>query len=462
MQRCRPSFRNCSLLSLLAGLAVLLQAHGCLAQTVAVTSKFPTTVWKYSFPGTACLDTDYPDVPARPFLVGLFGQSILWFAANASGSYASVGTGVWPDMLASLQRGTARGAGCISWLPAALDRGGVPNSYNNAFWMAAPFVSRTGTDIHALVHNEFHGEWAGNPIWCDQQIPNAIYLPCNYWNIVSALSHDGGQSFQLLRQPSSPGANRPAIALGRPYQKPEPPASRPVNLPQGLVAQSNVLQIGLYYYVLAQQLPYMPPGSQPPATDVCLYRAAVPIPPAADVVWKGWGGKGYTVAVPSSYPAGEPQPLCQPTLGAPFRFSWSYNVFLNQLVIVGQDQLAAMAQKGISTEGCPVAPQVTSPDSAFVYMTANLNEAGELVPRTAEKCLLQITSMASWQNDKSLTGQAYPSLLDPASPRLVRDDRNFQYSGVLPFLYYTQLNPIGTEPGFDRDLVRLPLFVTSR
>jgi hypothetical protein len=49
------------------------------------------------------------------------------------------------------------------------------------------------------------------------------------------------------------------------------------------------------------------------------------------------------------------------------------------------------------------------------------------------------------------------------SPSLVRGDRNFQYSGVSPWLYFTQLNPVGAgnRNGFDRDVVRLPLLVSQ-
>jgi hypothetical protein len=460
MQRCWSSF--CKRLAILLGLASLLQVQPLVAQQVKVASANATTVWQYSAPGAPCAANDFSDVPARPFLVGQFGQTVLWFAANSAGSYASVGVGSSPDILASLQRGTALGRGCVSWLPLLTDAGSTPTNYNSALWMVVPFAL-DGRNVQALVHNEFHGEWSGNASYCWQQTPNKIYLPCNYWNLVSASASDGGQSFQLSQQPASPGTNVPAIALGQPYASP-PKNPPPTNLPQGMTAQSNILQVGRYYYVLAQQLPFQPAGSPTsPQNGVCLYRAAVPILPSA-LTWQGWGGSSYNVAVTTRYPATGAVPLCQPVLYSAFRFSWSFNTFLNQLIIIGQETNTEMAQRGVSTSGCPYAPKVTAADSAFVYLTASLGPAGELVlPNRPESCLLQINSIGNWINNNSTTGQAYPSLLDPMSPSLVRGDRNFQYSGVSPWLYFTQLNPVGAgnRNGFDRDVVRLPLLVSQ-
>jgi hypothetical protein len=96
-------------------------------------------------------------------------------------------------------------------------------------------------------------------------------------------------------------------------------------------------------------------------------------------------------------------------------------------------------------------------------MTATLDAAGHFSPQTPETCLLQINSMANWQGNPSVTGQAYPSLLDPMSPELSPGDLNFMYSGKKPYLYFTQLNPVGANNpnGHVRDLVRLPLTVTA-
>jgi len=442
------------LFSFLLSVAALAHAAPAPAQQVWVTSTSPTTVWNYSYPGTACTKEDVPDVPVRPFLVGPLGQTVLWFAGNANSYYASVGMpSSGPDILFEFQRGTSRGPGCVAWLPSTAYPGSTPASYNNGLWMAAPFTPN-GLVIEALVHNEFHGEWTGNFDWCWAQ-HTGIYLLCDYWNIVSALSTDGGLTFLLRQQSGAPGTNVPAIALGQPYELLPPPPTGAGTVPQGMTAQSNILQVGHYYYVLAQQLS----SSMPWQDGVCIYRAAVPIMPGAPLTWKGWDGNSYSIAVPTSYPATDPLPLCTPVLSNAFRFSWSFNTVLNQLIIIGQDLL----QNVTGVEGCPYAPNVSPSvaDSAFVYTTATLDMAGKLTVTPGENCLLQITSSTNWHANDLPAGQAYPSLLDPASPQLMRGDRNFQYSGVQPYLYFTQFNPKTNENGgYDRDVLRLPLLVT--
>jgi hypothetical protein len=59
-----------------------------------------------------------------------------------------------------------------------------------------------------------------------------------------------------------------------------------------------------------------------------------------------------------------------------------------------------------------------------------------------ELCLLQINSMNA---SPSLTRHAYPSLLDPTSPQLLPGHLNFQTTGHLPYLDFTQMNPVGSD-----------------
>src|SRR5258708_27124311 len=114
--------------------------------------------------------------------------------------------------------------------------------------MVAP-ITTDGTNIQALVHNEFHGEWTGATSLCWLQNPqSSIFLPCNYWNMVSASSSNGGLGFfQLLQRPA--GTNLPAVALRPPYQGPSG-AQTPPLLPPGLTAQSKLPPAGPYHHVL--------------------------------------------------------------------------------------------------------------------------------------------------------------------------------------------------------------------
>ena len=427
------------------------------------------TVWQYNATTQCGAGNDYPDVPARPFLVGdLANPTVLWFAGNSNGNYASIGTG-GVDILATLQRGSLAGPPkCLPWSTPPTYANSTPQSYSTGLWMVAPFTP-DGINVQALVHNEFHGEWVGNNSFCSppKGVP-PIYLPCNYWNMVSASSTDGGQTFQVAKQPGNPGFNSPAIALGAPYQDPTQGTQPNPNFlgPQGMAAQSNILQFGSYYYVLAQQLPYSATGPYSPQGGVCIYRAPVPASPGGALVWTGWGGSTYDVPVPTTYPDPTNNPtLCNAVLGSQFRFSWSISRslqgFVPVVILIGQDTQAGMARSGVALDNCPYAPEVTSgsTDGAFVYALATLDpNTGTLTQFWHETCLLQTNSIAKWQSGTTFTGQAYPSLLDPASPGLGAGDRNFQYSGIGPYLYFTQLNArTGTGPFNNRNLVRMPM-----
>jgi hypothetical protein len=196
---------------------------------------------------------------------------------------------------------------------------------------------------------------------------------------------------------------------------------------------------------------------------VCLYQGTFAPGAPTWPTWLGLGaGNSYSVTVPPSYPSVPPFAYCNPTLPSPFRFSWSINVQPDgptTFILIGQQALPT------ADPSCPFAPGAEgTADEAFVYMVLSFDTLAVLQPAT---CLLQINSMAkwkgSWTSKTPLAGQAYPSLLDPASPGIAPGDLNYQYSGQSPFLYYTRLNPAGpntnNKDGNDRDLVRVPLNV---
>jgi len=416
------------------------------------TGATATMVWSYAGATTQCGGgNDYADVPARPFLVG---GNVLWFAGNSNG-FASVGTG-GVDILATLQRGLQPGTPtCVQWLTGLSPdtpqpyRNAKPNSYSMAYWMVAPFFD--GTIVYALVHNEFHGEWTGNTALCpvQQALP---YMPCNYWNIMSVSSRTSGAAFELNQ---ASGTNVPAIALGNPYLAPLRPSAN--TQPQGMTAQSNIIQEGSYLYVLAQQLqaPGAPNGS---LNGVCLYQAELPISPGGTLTWLGWDGLMFSVAVPPRYPTTD-QPLCKSVLASPFRFSLSFSKALGQYIAIGQDAVANIAP-GRKVD-CPLAPDAPpGADTAFVYMTLPPGwlQNPQMAATTPETCLLLVNPI---QAGTSGYRQAYPSLLDPTSPQLTPGDVNFMYSGASPYLYFTQIYPIGTanQKGYQRDLMRIQLSV---
>jgi hypothetical protein len=200
---------------------------------------------------------------------------------------------------------------------------------------------------------------------------------------------------------------------------------------------------------------------------ICLFRAPLPLTAATN--WQGWAGTGW-MDLPASYPTA-PQPLpCAPiqALSSRFRFSWSYNVSLSppQFILIGLET----SNSHVVTPSCPAANSSVAADSqeAFVYTTVTADLAnGEFTVVMPETCLLRINWFdQSGPNDPTNTGEAYPSLLDPASPTLQPRggvDLNFQYSGSQPYLYAVRLNPYNkkTNPNYyDRDVVRWQLSVS--
>jgi hypothetical protein len=432
----------------------------------------PQVVWSHA--ASACSNTDYSDVPVRPFYGharGQPGRTLYWFASNSTGYLATIGVppADGTDILAKMVRVIDTNGQCATWITSGpyteapiTPANGVPQSYNTGQWMVAPFTP-DGRRVFALVHNEFHGELTAPPhapsIYCT--ITQATPLPgnaCGYWNIVEAVSFNGGRTFAMeTAQPPGSG-NAPAIALPYPYLLPTENGG--VNRPQaGMTAQSNIIQWGRYYYVLVQQLPSAAPAQQPPgqligADGVCIYRTA----DLADrTAWRGWDGSDYTVPVIGAYPANLVDPArytCTPALSRIYRFSWSYNTVLRQFIVLGLDTNFG----GNGTE-------------AFVYTTGRFDERGQFYQTGGEHFLRAINWIDRWSASTTLEGEAYPSLLDPTSPDIEAEaipnrtpgDLNFQYSGAHPYLYFTLLHPIGSPPNHtNRDVVRQPLIVTPQ
>ncbi len=421
---------------------------------IRLAAPTPEIVWRYEYPGSACAPADYADVPVRPFLVNgtLPGTyRVLWFAANSNGYYANETAGADVTPVEITLEHFKRRPGCPRWVRSKPYAGSWPSSYYTGLWMVAPFTE-DGTHVYALVHNEFHGEWTGKTRWCAQQ-EAGIYLPCDYWNIVSAFSTDAGRQFVL--HPLRPGWNQPAIALAEPYR----PNWNTPPIPQGMVAQSNIIEQDGFAYVLAQQITTSPLVPAKDNGGTCLFRAPVPL--AATTVWQGWGGSGNGwIYLPSTYPSAPILPPCAMVLPGVFRFSWSYNPKIKQFVMLG------IASDSSYRTTCPAADSsVDNSDEAFIYMTATADlPAGSFTPVTKQTCLLRINWFDRWgQSWPTKTGAAYPSLLDPASPGLQPGggtDLNFQYSGAHPYLYYTRLNSYHVTRNLnDRDVVRWRLTV---
>ena len=446
----------------------------------------PEVVWSHAT--QACDATDYSDVPARPFLSD-GGRRVFWFASAAPAYYATIGSPAEPgqDILAKVRRVRESGGNCVTWVtPASYDSPlGVPQSYDTGLWMQSVFTP-DGDHVFALVHNEFHGELTAPPgqpsRYCT--ITQAAFLAgnaCSYWNMVGAASIDGGRHFSLYKiggLGTDADYNAPVLASPHPYLLPAENGGNNPGL-SGLVTVSNIIRWGRYYYVLVQQVPSAVPALQPPdgqeigRNGTCIYRTDRLFDRTS---WLGWNGTEYAVPTVTRYPSDISDPAeyaCTPVLNGIYRFSWSYNSVLGQFIVLG-----------IDTKYGP------NRIEAFVYTTVRLAPGGRLIETSGEHLLREINWLDRWSADPSLTGEAYPSLLDPRSPDIARRvhrpipdiarhvlpledddsagrrdddgpaDFSFEYSGARPYVYFTLLHPIGPSHDHNnRDLVRQKLEV---
>ena len=403
----------------------------------------------YDYDIDQCAAQDYADNPVRPFLVGpLVSATVKWFASNAFGYYDSQGVPVGPgvsDILAKIARVRVSGS-CVRWLSSRINGQPAPSdtypveSYYNEVWMVVPYTT-DGQDIYALIHNEYH------------TVPTESTNI--YGNLVGASSSDGANTFNFYQVDAPADSNTPVIVAPYPYNPSEGIG--------GMFAQSNIIKWGAYYYMLVDQ-DLQTIDSSAPQQGVCIYRTN-DLTSTGFRTWVGWNARNgqYDIPLVQSYPTDATDPnlyLCSPVPGLPayYHFSWSYNVVLHKFIIMG------LTAENPNNE-------------AFVYTLGQLNPVtGALTSATNSGVEFQtytiqpIVSAQAWQQG-GVTAQFYPSILDPTSPNLTDSttpnvelgDRNFQYSGAQPYIYYTRFNPINADNphGENRDVVREPLRVES-
>ena len=286
-----------------------------------------------------------------------------------------------------------------------------PADFNDREWIASLYTEN-GRDVWALVHNEYQGHL--HPGMC----PGGGYLPCWYNSVTLARSADAGRSyFQAAASghlvASSSQRYRPGVG------------------PSGVFAPSNIVEGpgDGYLYALFQLIE--PNG----ARGVCLARTREPGDPRS---WRAWDGTAFEDAFVNPYElAGPvPEPACRPIAPAEvseMHESLTYNGYLDRYVLVG------MATTG-------------SPATSGIYYS--LSE--DLLNWTPRRLLLRAPSVNTYRCGGP-DPIAYPSLIDPSSP-----SPTFSTGGRRPYLYYTRFHYRDCARTEDRDLVRVPLEVTTR
>ncbi|WP_119418173.1 hypothetical protein [Desertibaculum subflavum] len=343
----------------------------------------------------ACEQRDVPDTPARAWR-GADGNVSL--VASHAVNRRMVGPSLdrVKQDCAVIYRGSGR------------DR---PEAHDDRSWISATYTL-DGTTIHALLHNEFHGQH--RPTLC----PAANYRACWRNSITAAASGDGGASFRF-----------DGLVAGLPYRF-RGDAGRPT----GIFGTSNIFKHdGRYYvFVWADGLEAQPRGA-------CLLRTER----LGDArSWRAFDGTGFGVrfADPDREDAIDPaRHVCAPV--APQALASTVRSVVWHAASKRWIAIQSMARR-------------TAPDAVptvGIWWTSSADLLRWSAPR-----LLWATPLLTHLDCGRTEAVYYPALLDPGS-----DSRNFETVGDRAWLYVTRLNLEGCRITWNRDLVRLPVRIAA-
>ena len=282
------------------------------------------------------------------------------------------------------------------------------STYNNREWLSSPWTP-DGTNVYALVHNEYQGQ--------------SFLSGCNYqyacwWNsITSAVSTDGGATFSN----TSPGH----LVAALPYQMTK-------DGPHGYFTPSQIVRSGDgWFYALFRA---NPKGAQQYGT--CLVRTRDLSVPQS---WRAWNGTSFSVQFANPYlqsinPADH---VCTPvdfnSIGL-ISESLTYNTYFKKWMLVG------------NSEGDPVH---NKPPGVYYALS------DDLLNWTDVDLLME--AEITWVRDCVLPDPIKEvSILDPSST-----SRNFTTVGQTAQLFYIWYHMSGCNGTLDRDLVRIPIQFTD-
>lgn len=284
-----------------------------------------------------------------------------------------------------------------------------PRRFQDRRWVASPFTA-DGSHVWALVHEEYQGN--RHPGHC----PERAYYPCWYNAITLARSSDGGRSYQQPRPP-----RQLVAASSNRY--------RPGSGPSGVFAPSNMVKRGGRFYALVRvREPGLPSGD-------CLIRSGDLRAPGS---WRAWDGSSFDVAFDDPYRA-HPAARSRCRRIAPDQISemtesLTYSTVLNRYLLIG---IAGPPTRHPGRE-------------RGVYFSLS----PDLIRWSARRLLLPAATLHSYGCGQS-SPIAYPSVLDPSSR-----SRNFETTGLRPFLYFTKFRYRGCHKTANRDLMRIRLSIS--
>ena len=354
----------------------------------------------FSWARDRCAEDDFPDAPARAFRDGT--GTVRLIAAH------------WHNRALAGARLDAVRPDCRTLYQAAGDAD--PAALDDRVWLAA-FHTVDGQTIVGLGHMEYQGHRhagrcaAGN------------YRACWRNAVTQVLSTDGGRSF------GAPGADgRAGVVATLPH-----PYNGRAGRPTGYFSPSNIVRLGdhLYAFVFAE-------GHGAQVRGPCLLRTDRIVDPAS---WRAFDGQGFTVSLSEPGPtAGRPAPVWRGC--APVRAPGSTITSIARHSASGRFIALIAAQR-------PPEPSAAAMTGVW-YMVSD-----DLLTWSKPRLLVGVPLMFARRCGEREVF-AYPSLLDPDSPSPI-----FESVGDQAWLYLTRFNMQSCELSRDRDLVRIPVAITS-
>lgn len=355
----------------------------------------------FSWAHDRCADGDIPDAPARAF-------------RDRAGTVHLIAAH-WVNRALAGPRLDAVRPDCRTLFEGNGDAD--PAAQDDRVWLAA-FHIVDGETIVALGHMEYQGHrHAGR---CSA----ASYWACWRNAVIQLRSTDGGRSFGAA---GADGRAAVVASLPEPY---DGGAGRPT----GYFSPSNIVRLDdhLYAFVFAESYAAQARGA-------CLLRTDRITDPTA---WRAFDGQGFTVSLGvGRSTAASP--------GSGWRGCTPVQAPASTITSVARHRatdrfIALIAARRPLAPGEPAV-------SGIWYITS-----ADLLTWSKPRLLFAAPLMFAYRcGDPEVF--AYPSLLDPDSP-----SPNFESVGDRAWLYLTRFNMRTCKLPRDRDLVRIPLTITTR
>lgn len=294
-----------------------------------------------------------------------------------------------------------------------------PARFSDRSWIVSLWTD-DGRTVHAIVHNEHQGHRH------DGQCPTRRYRDCWFNALTAAVSTDGARRF-------APAGTPPSLVAALPYTAAELRGQHAGYFnPTGIVARENAL----YMLAFTEARGVQRRGN-------CLLRTTAIDDPSA---WRAWDGAAFAVRFANPYAerfaddAARSAHVCAPVgVG---RLQWPVTALVRH---APSGFFIAVMQ------GAPHRPEASEPRPGIYIATS-----ADLITWSSPAFVMPAIGHGRYTCGDPRP-VAYPSLLDAAS-----EDRSFATVGDTADLYLTRFNVPACRIDGDRDLVRIPVRITTR